>query len=82
MKQQAFNPYFTQSGKGRAKHPEQYIANMKQGAVAWFKYFAMGYADRIRITVRGVTEGKMQVSDNCGFTNICAEIKIRSKDNQ
>ena len=55
---------------------------MKHGAVAGFKYFKMGYADQIRITLRGVAEGKIQVSDNGGFTNICAEIEIRSKDKQ
>ena len=76
------HPYFTQSRKKEIDNPKQYIANMKQGAVAGFKYFEMGYADQIKITVRGIAEGKMQVSDNRDFANICAEIKIHSKDKE
>lgn len=63
-------------------HPEQYITNMKHGAVAGFKYFEMGYADQIQITVRGTSEGKMQISDSRDFENICAEIEIRSQDRE
>ena len=63
------HPYFTQSRKKEIDEPKQYIVNMKQGAVAGFKYFEMGYADQIKITIRGSAEGKMQISDNRDFAN-------------
>lgn len=76
------HPYFTQSGTDRESNGDQYIANMRSGAVAGFKYFEMGEADQIAITIRGVAEGKMQVSDQPDFGNICAEIKICGKNKE
>lgn len=35
------HPYFTQSGEDREGCPDQYIANMKDGAKCGFKYFAL-----------------------------------------
>lgn len=35
----AAHPYFTQTGKDREGNGDQYIANMRDGAVAGFKYF-------------------------------------------
>ncbi len=34
-----YHPYFTQDGEDREENPNQYIANMTNGAVAGFKYF-------------------------------------------
>ena len=33
------HPYFTQTGKDREENGDQYIANMRDGATAGFKYF-------------------------------------------
>ncbi len=63
------HPYFTQSGKDRENQGDQYIANMRNGAVAGFKYFEMGEANQILIEVRGTANGKMQISDQADFTN-------------
>lgn len=63
------HPYFTQSGKDREDHPDQYIANMCDGATAGFKYFDFGYGRggdcqkprQVRISLRGRAEGCMEV---------------------
>lgn len=48
------HPYFTQSGKDREGDGDQYIANMRDGATAGFKYFAFdGRETRLSITGRG-----------------------------
>lgn len=63
------HPYFTQSGGDREDHPDQYIANMRDGARAGFKYFRFngdessitleyrGAADAARMLVRCEPEG-------------------------
>ena len=56
------HPYFTQTGKDREENPDQYIANMRDGAMAGFKYFSFEDTRRIRITGKGNASGKMIVS--------------------
>ena len=62
------HPYFTQSGKDREENGDQYIANMRDGATAGFKYFSFDGDERtIRVTGRGkgrfvVTDGKNTVA--------------------
>lgn len=56
-------PYFTQTGTDRESDPDQYIANMKHGAVAGFKYFDFD-ADKpssLCVTVKGPRNGRMLV---------------------
>lgn len=55
------HPYFTQSGEDRESNPDQYIANMKNGAAAGFKYFAFEGAKGITVRVRGNADGKLLV---------------------
>ncbi|MBQ4382210.1 MAG: family 43 glycosylhydrolase [Oscillospiraceae bacterium] len=58
------HPYFTQTGKDRECDGDQYIANMRDGATAGFKYFAFdGTEGKISVTGRGggqflVTDGE------------------------
>ena len=56
-------PYFTQTGVDRESDPDQYIANMKNGAVAGFKYFNfdLDKPSSLCVTVRGSGNGKMKV---------------------
>jgi len=54
-------PYFTQTGADREDNPDQYIANMKDGSEAGFKYFAMEGTSSIKISVKGQATGKMLV---------------------
>ncbi|MFS0863961.1 family 43 glycosylhydrolase [Fredinandcohnia sp. 179-A 10B2 NHS] len=56
------HPYFTQSGKDRNNNPDQYIANMRDGAVAGFKYFMMQDTQEISIQCRGNARGYITVS--------------------
>jgi hypothetical protein len=55
------HPYFTQSGRDREDHPDQYIANFCDGAIAGFKYFDIQNTDHIGVTIRGNARGKMCV---------------------
>ena len=56
------HPYFTQTGKDRMEHGDQYIANMRDGATAGFKYFLFDGTER-RISVAGQGNGVVRVSD-------------------
>ena len=56
------HPYFTQSGQDREDDPDQYIANMTQGAWCGFKYFSFRGETAIRVTTRGTGEGVLTVS--------------------
>ena len=76
-KQFAAHPYFTQTGKDREKDGDQYIANMRDGAVAGFKYFAFEGRNRnIAVTVSGKGKGRMQVSAGRDFQRLLAEIPV------
>lgn len=57
------HPYFTQDGEDREDNPNQYIANLRDGAWAGFKYFDIRQSSRIKISVRGNAEGEMLVQD-------------------
>ncbi|MBQ9308946.1 MAG: family 43 glycosylhydrolase [Clostridia bacterium] len=56
------HPYFTQEGEDREDHPNQYIANMTDGARAIFKYFDLASPKRIAVRVRGKAEGRFRVT--------------------
>jgi hypothetical protein len=55
------HPYFTQSGADREGDADQYIANMRCGATAGFKYFALQQPGAITVRVRGKGQGTMEV---------------------
>ena len=57
------HPYFTQDGEDREDNPNQYIANLRDGAWAGFKYFDIRQSSRIKISVRGNAECEMLVQD-------------------
>ena len=54
-------PYLTQDGKDRESGPDQYIANMCDGALAGFKYFDLSETKEISVTVKGHAEGTLYV---------------------
>ena len=56
------HPYFTQSGTDREDNPDQYIANMAEGAWCGFKYFGFTGQRKITVTARGDAEGRLLVS--------------------
>lgn len=55
------HPAFTQEGKDRERVEAQYIANMRDGATAGYKYFRFENVKRIRIRARGKGTGLMAV---------------------
>ena len=62
MDKENLYPYFTQSGEDREKNGDQYIANLRDGAWAGFKYFLFdGSEQSLRVTARGTAEGKVKV---------------------
>nr|WP_099469417.1 family 43 glycosylhydrolase [Konateibacter massiliensis] len=76
-KRYAKHPYFTQEGKDRENNPDQYIANMRNKAVAGFKYFDIKGLNTISIRIRGEADGEMIVSVSKSFATIAAAIPIR-----
>lgn len=59
---QSLAQYFTQTGHDRMDGGDQYIANMRDGATAGFKYFAFDGTESL-ISVEGTGNGQMEVSD-------------------
>ena len=56
-------PYFTQDGEDREGEPGQYIANLRDGAVAGYRYFNLKAEGTIRLWVRGNASGRMLLLD-------------------
>lgn len=71
------HPYFTQSGKDREENGDQYIANMRDGSVAGFKYFDCRRIHHISVETRG-SNGKMEVSLSPSFETIVCCIDLCS----
>lgn len=60
--EEGMHPYFTQDGEDREDNPNQYIANIRDGAWAGFKYFAMrGGAGKMKVCTRGNACGELLV---------------------
>lgn len=70
------HPYFTQTGKDREENPDQYIANMRSGAVAGFKYFDFKGPCQIQLEIRGSGEGYMVISHQPDFSKTIARVPI------
>ncbi|WP_204524763.1 family 43 glycosylhydrolase [Litchfieldia alkalitelluris] len=69
------HPYFTQSGKDRENNPTQYIANMRDGSIAGFKYFMISDLQGISVCVRGNASGYMLVSTGL-YSEPIAKVRI------
>lgn len=78
-KKTVHHPYFTQTGVDREGNGDQYIANMRDGAVAGFKYFDFEELVKISVCVDGEAKGKMQVLTKLDGEPIC-EIFIRTRE--
>lgn len=72
----AAHPYFTQEGKDGEERDTQYIANLRDGAVAGFKYFDLHGLAAISIELRGRGEGALLVSDTPDFKSPAARIPV------
>jgi hypothetical protein len=60
------HPYFTQEGEDREDNPNQYIANLRDGGVAGFKYFDLSGVEKITVTIRGTGKGMICVGTEPG----------------
>ena len=70
-------PYFTQSGADRESDGDQYIANLRDGAQAGFKYFSFAGENHISVSVRGACSGRLLVYTDSGASP-AAEIPVSS----
>lgn len=71
----SIHPCFTQTGIDREEQDDQYIANMRDGAVAGFKYFDLRETGEIRLELTGDGEGKMLISTSLNGDPI-AEVPV------
>lgn len=70
-------PYITQDGGDRESGPDQYIANMCDGAVAGFKYFDLKDTTGISVNIKGKANGTLTCKDGDGLdSKILCEIPI------
>ncbi len=74
------HPYFTQSGTDREDAPGQYIANMKDGATAGFKYFQFERPVRFAVKVRGSGNGMMEVRTEENGSCICSILLLQGEE--
>lgn len=58
------HPYFTQSGEDREDNGDQYIANMKDGATAGFKFFSFDSLKTVTVSIRGAGKGQISIRTN------------------
>ena len=58
----AAHPYFTQTGGDREENGDQYIANMRDGAVAGFKYFDIRGLNTVTVGLSGTAQGAFVLS--------------------
>ena len=75
-----YHPFFTQDGIDREENPNQYIANMTDGAIAGFKYFNIKGIRKISVTVRGEGKGVFLVSAQIDGGGLAAIDLESSKD--
>ncbi|MCD8074900.1 MAG: family 43 glycosylhydrolase [Lachnospiraceae bacterium] len=73
----AAHPYFTQTGKDREQGGDQYIANMRDGATAGYKYFDFNNLTGISVELKGAA-GTMEVSCDPDFGQVIARIPVQN----
>ena len=59
----ASHPYFTQETPDGEQTDTQYIANLRNGAVAGFKYFRLAGLQTVEVELRGRADGELLVAD-------------------
>ncbi len=73
----AAHPFFTQTGKDQEGDGGQYIANMRNGAVAGFKYFDIRELKTVSVELSGAAEGEFLLSDRPDFQTVSARIQLK-----
>lgn len=72
---QNYHPFLTQEGEDRENNPNQYIANMKEGSIAGYKYFKIENLSELSVNVRGTGTGRLLVRNEIGG-EVIAEISV------
>lgn len=75
------HPYFTQSGVDRECSGDQYIANLREGATAGYKYFEFDNLKKTGVLVNGHGKGEIVATLNHGVEVIC-RIALDATDKQ
>ena len=76
------HPYITQTGRDGDHASVQYIANMRDGSVAGFKYFEFTRPVSVQLDVRGKGTGRMEVSDDPAFARVAASVPVDPSHSQ
>lgn len=74
------HPYFTQEKRTPGSPVRQYIANMRDGSMAGFKYFRFENLRRIRVKLRGKASGCLWVFADEKGTGTVARIPLKSDE--
>ncbi|MBQ7227231.1 MAG: family 43 glycosylhydrolase [Clostridia bacterium] len=74
---EGIHPYFTQTGEDRESDGDQYIANIRDGSVAGYKYFDFDGAKSLTVSVKGNGVGKFTVTDENG--NVVSIVSITAQ---
>ncbi len=77
------HPRLTQEGADREEDPGQYIANLRDGALAGFKYFDFEKTcpTSLSVQIRGKAKGMLYVYDNANCKHPVAQIPVDLKSN-
>ncbi|HEY0187567.1 MAG TPA: family 43 glycosylhydrolase [Cellulomonas sp.] len=70
----AAHPYLTQDERDDAPDARQYVANLRDGATAGYKYFDLRDLSRVAVTVRGTASGQVVVSTDPAGEQVVARI--------
>lgn len=73
------HPYFTQDKKDGDVSAKQYIANIRDGAMAGFRYFDFCRPSSLSLEISGTVEGIVTVSADRECKKIIAEIPVRNQ---
>lgn len=76
----ATHPFITQDGRDDAPDAYQFIANMRNGAVAGFKRFLLKDLSQVGVTVRGTGGGSLAVATDEAFSDIVATVNVSGLD--
>ena len=72
------HPFFTQDQKDGDPQARQYIANMRDGAVAGFRYFDFHSAQYVRLLIGGKAEGTIEASTEPDFKTLAAQVPVKT----
>ena len=70
----AAHPCFTQEGRGR--EGRQYVANLRDGAVAGFKYFDLSATHGVALRLRGCGAGRVVVAADENFSQVLGVVEL------